>query len=43
MRNLRKHTSKRAKRPLKPTEVAALVAALGTVLTGLAALLNALK
>jgi hypothetical protein len=39
----RKHTPKRARRPLKTTEIAAIVTAIGAVFTGLAALLNALK
>lgn len=38
----RKNTPKRARRPLKPSEIAVLVAALGTLLSGLAALLTAL-
>ena len=43
MAQQRKHTPKRARRPLKTTEVAAIITALGAVFTGLAALLNALK
>jgi hypothetical protein len=43
MANPRKHTPKRARRPLKTTEIAAMITAIGAVFTGLAALLNALK
>ncbi|WP_265469046.1 hypothetical protein [Deinococcus terrestris] len=43
MSNRRKDTPRRSRRQWKPGEVAALVAAVGTLLTGLAALLNALK
>jgi hypothetical protein len=43
MRKQPKHTPKRARRPLKTTEIAAIITAIGTVFTGLAALLNALK
>ncbi|WP_255638981.1 hypothetical protein [Deinococcus betulae] len=39
----RKDTPKRPQKPEKWGEVAVLIAALGTFLTGLAALLNALK
>ena len=38
----RKDTTRRARRPFKPTEVAVILAALGTLLSGLAALLTAL-
>lgn len=38
----RKDTPKRARRPLKPSEIAVIIAALGTLLSGLAALLTAL-
>ena len=38
----RKDTRIRARRPLKPSELAVLIAAVGTFLSGLAALLNAL-
>lgn len=43
MPNQRKDTPKRARRPLKVSEVAVLVTAAGTLLSGLAALLNALS
>ncbi|MDB5046615.1 MAG: hypothetical protein JWQ08_2665 [Deinococcus sp.] len=43
MRKQRKGTPKRAQRPLKPSEVAVIITAIGTVLTGLAAILQALK
>ena len=43
MTNRRKHTPKRARRPLKTTEIAAIITAIGAVFTGLAALLNALR
>ena len=43
MQKRNKHTPKRARRPLKTTKIAAIIAALGAVFTGLAALLNALK
>ena len=39
----RKDTPKRTRRPVKWAEVAVLVTALGTLCTGLAALLTALK
>ena len=39
----RKDTPRRSRRQWKPGEVAVLVTAFGTLLTGLAALLNALK
>ncbi|GGO37068.1 hypothetical protein [Deinococcus humi] len=39
----RKNTPKRARRPLTAAEIAAIIVALGTLLTGLAALLTALK
>ncbi|CAM3831573.1 hypothetical protein DESA109040_22290 [Deinococcus saxicola] len=39
----RKNTPKRARRPLTGTEIAAIIVAFGTLLTGLAALLTALK
>ena len=42
MRKQRKDTPKRARRPLKLSEIAVLVAALGTFLSGLAAFLQAL-
>ena len=38
-----KHTIKRPRKPLKPSEIAALLAALGTALMGLAALIKALS
>lgn len=43
MSQRRKDTPKRPQKPGKWGEVAVLVAALGTLMTGLAALLNALK
>lgn len=39
----RKDTPKRARRPIKASEIAVIIAALGTLLSGLAALLNALN
>ncbi|GAA5511913.1 hypothetical protein Dcar01_00627 [Deinococcus carri] len=39
----RKDTPKRPRKPVKMSEVAVIIAALGTFLTGLAALLHALK
>ena len=43
MANHRKGTPNRPRRQLKPAEIAALVAAFGAVLSGLAAILTALK
>ncbi len=43
MRKQRKDTPKRLRKPLKPGEIAVIIAAIGTLLTGLAALLNALN
>lgn len=42
MSNHRKDTPKRPRRPLKASETAVIIAALGTLLSGLAALLQAL-
>ncbi|CAM3477545.1 hypothetical protein DESA109040_14130 [Deinococcus saxicola] len=39
----RKNTPKRARRPLKPSEIAVILTAVGALLTGLAALLTALN
>ncbi|WP_255449416.1 hypothetical protein [Deinococcus arboris] len=39
----RKDTPKRRRKPLTPTEIAALIAALSGLLTGIAALLTALN
>ncbi|GAA5531989.1 hypothetical protein [Deinococcus aluminii] len=39
----RKDTPKRPRRQWKPAEIAVIITALGTFLTGLAALLHALK
>ncbi|CAM3946266.1 hypothetical protein [Deinococcus frigens] len=39
----RKNTPKRARRPLKPSEIAVIITAISALLTGLAALLTALK
>lgn len=43
MRKHRKDTSTRARKPVKPGDIAIILTAIGTVLTGLAALLTALK
>lgn len=43
MRAQRKDTPKRPRRRVKPAEVAVILTALGTLLTGLAAFLEALK
>lgn len=41
--NHRKLTKKPRRRPLKPAEIAAILVAFGTVLSGLAALIQALR
>lgn len=43
MRPQRQDTPKRPRRPLKPAEIAVILTALGTLSSGLAALLEALK
>lgn len=43
MTNRRKNTPKRARRPLKPGEIAVIITAVSALLTALAALLTALK
>lgn len=42
MQKQRKDTPQRARKPLKPSEIAAILVAVGTFLSGLAALLTAL-
>ncbi|CAM3813192.1 hypothetical protein DESA109040_21970 [Deinococcus saxicola] len=39
----RKDTPKRARRPVKPSDIAVIITAMAALLTGLAALLTALK
>ena len=42
MAKQRKDTPKRPRKPIKPSDVAVIITAFGTLLTGLAALINAL-
>ena len=43
MPNHHKHTPKRPRKPLTPTEIAVILTALGAAMTGLAALIKALS